>query len=669
MKKIKILIVFVMVCFLHIINGELFQRHFKYLPSASIHFSFTALPQKEEDEIIRDFCKYAEKNKVEFYLELPTVSEITTYNMNLYCSSPDAVKTYFFNAYGIKEKTYRSIFSGKTALNFIDVNEVPNLYSCDSFYVLGTQDNIKQFRDDLSSNYSISNYQDGFENKGNYKVSITVLCIIGIILFLLTLYELSVNKKQTVISISLGESAETIILKNIITDSLCLFAMYLVSKHILSLFTYTFYNAAINSKIFLAVVLINALLYLKIKWYSFRKAFARNTSDKELLTASYIIKFISTTIIIVVLLPNCIFIRKAISYNSQESFFSQLNDYHYITFGINQNIQTNDLETDLNNSSLMNNTYDHLYRDHFIDGDVKIIMNITSDGIHVPMIYYNKNNCEYLCNSIQELMEKNLESKVYICIPQESELAQLDTNEIINLIKEKALVSLEKLYDYNCEVVVYNRKVNVISIASYLPEGSEILKNPIIILNNIDESKAIISDAPSGSFWAYFRNVMMYKMNESEFTEYMASRGFSPNEYRSTITNVYQDFSDHKALINRELLIVSVITIMLIILQAGIIIVILKLEYQIKSSEYCIKKILGYSSFEINRYIYAHTLINYAAINISLFFIFKNIIMSNLNLYIILQLALFIFEVTVTAIYSSKMNEVNINKILKGGKL
>lgn len=486
---------------------------------------------------------------------------------------------------------------------------------------------------------------------------------------MLTLYELSANKKQTVISISLGERAEAIILKNIIADSVCLLMIYWASMHILSLFTYTCYNTAMNTKIFIVVVLINALLYLKIKRYSFRKAFARNTSDKELLTASYLIKFLSTTIMIIILLPNCLFIRKAISYNSQEPFFAQLKDYHYITFGINQNIQTDDFEADLKNLSLTNETYDHLYKDHFADSDVRIIMNITSDNDNVPIIYCNKHNYEYLCNCIQELKEKNPEDKIYICIPQKSELAQFDTNEIVKVIKKKALVSLEKLYDYECEVIIYKPKVNVISNDSYLPEGSEILKNPIIIFNHIDESKAIISCAPKGSFWAYFRKVMMYKMSKSEFTEYMASRGFSPNEYRCTITNVYEDFSNHKALINRELLIVSVITFMLIILQAGIIIAILKLEYQIKSSEYCIKRILGYSLFEINRYIYAHTLINYAAINISLFIIFRHTIMSNLKMYIFLQLVIFVFEIIMTAIYSSKMNEVNVNKILKGGKL
>lgn len=130
MKKVKLMILLVMVCFFHIINGELFQRYFKYLPYANVNFSFTALPQKDENEVIRDFCKYAEKNKVVFYLEMPTVYDTATYNMDLFCSSPDEVKIFFGDAYGIEERTYRSIFSGKTELHFLNVNKVSDLYSC-----------------------------------------------------------------------------------------------------------------------------------------------------------------------------------------------------------------------------------------------------------------------------------------------------------------------------------------------------------------------------------------------------------------------------------------------------------------------------------------------------------------------------------------------------------
>lgn len=669
MKKIKFLVMLIMICLMHIINGEVFQRYIKYIPSTSTNFSFTVIPQNDEKEVIDDLCGYANKHNILLYMEIPSSPDVTSYNIDLYCNNSENVKVYFQNKYKLDETTYKSIFSGKTSIYYHDAKNIPNLYSCSCIYVVGTNYDIQRFATDVLSKYAISNIQDGIENIDKSNILIAILCMIGVVLFLLTLYELSMNKKGTVISISLGESAGTIILKNIIVDLAVLLSIYTVSIFILSFFTYTYLNITRNTILFLLIIFVNSFLYIRVKWYNFKKAFAKNTSENELLTASYLIKFITTSIIIVVLLPNCIFIKKAVSYNKQEYFFAQFKNYNYITFGLNHNIQTDDFENELQIMSSMNATYDNLYKKLTSNDNVSIIMNITPDKDNIPILYYNRHNFKYLCSCIQEIEKTAIKEKIYICIPQNSDLLQYDDSTIINTITNKSLVSLENLYNYECEVIRYKKSINVISIDSYLPEGSEIIKNPIIIFNNINESKVLTLAKPNGSFLSQFRNIMMYRMNNNEFESYMLDSGFSAKDYRYTITNVYQNFTDQKSLINRELWIVSIVSIMLIMLQAGIIIIILKLEYQIKSSEYCIKCILGYSSFEINRYIYIHTIINYTLINTVLLSFFKQIILSNLMLYIVLQISIFIFELFVTASYSNKINNVNINKILKGGKL
>lgn len=668
-KKIKLTVIMILLFFLHIINGELFQRDIKYYPSSASNFQFTSLPTNSDDDVISDLYKCAKENNVLIYVELPRASNIASYELNIYSSSVDSIRNYFKIHFNIYDRTYKSIFSGNTNVKYYDIKSVPNLYSSPCIYILGDEQNKASFIKSFSLKYNISNINEEFNNLNNRKTTMMILFVIGLVLLLMTLYELSMKRKENVISLSLGESATAIILRNIAVDTCILLAAYFITQVILSPYTQSYHYFSLSVKYYLCILCVNALIYLKIIFYSFRKAFARNTSDVELLTVSYIVKFISTTIVVLIMFPYCIFISKAISYNKQESFFSELKDYKYITFGLNQNIQTSDFEQELNYFSVMNQLYDGLYIKHFKNSSPKIIMNITSENSSAQAIYYNKYNSEYLIRIVKELSKIDLSDKIYICVPYGSDLLLSNRRDIIESIKNEYLVCLDELYNYDCEVVEYKPQNGFISIQPYLREGSKIIKEPIVIFNNIDESIANINGTFKASFLGQFRNVIMYRMDENDFVAYMTEQGIDKNDYRFVVTSVYDTFLEQKALINRELLIVSVISIMLILLQTGIIIFIVKLEYRVKSSEYCIKKLLGYCSFEINHFIYCHTIINYLLVNLMLFIFAKSKIMPNIAIYISIQLISFIIELIVISAFGKKMNKVNMNKILKGGKL
>ena len=669
MKKIKLIIILIMLCAFHIINGELFQRELKYYPSSASSFQFTLLPNKSDAAVLHDLYLFAEDNNVFIYAEFPNHSDHTTYELNIYCSSVEDVKRYFMERFDLREKTYQSIFSGKTTVIYHNLNDISDIYSCPSFHIIGQEEDINTFMKSVATNYRISDLKQGFDNFGDRRISIITLCIIGAVLLLLTLYELSLTRKEAVIAISLGEDANAIIMKNIAIDSICLLFAYVSTQALLSQCTQCHYNDTISIKLFCGIVCLNALLYLKIKFYSFRKAFARNTSDAELLTASYLVKFLSTTVTILILLPNCICIQKAISYNKQETFFSELRDYNYISFSINQNTQTSDLDQEMMYFSTTNQLYDRLYTEHFHDSKPIIIKDITPENSSVPILYCNRYNAAYLLQAIDELNEISLSDKVYICVPSGPEMPNFGKGDLLERIKHQCLVSLDALYDYECQIVAYHSNKDFVSISADSQTESETVKKPIIIFNNVDESSAMISSDPRASFWGTFRNVIMYNMNEEQFVSYMKEQGFDEHDYRFGIINVYRNYSEQRALVNRELLIVTVVSIMLIIMQIGIIILIIKLEYQVKSSEYCIKKLLGYNLLEVNRYIICHTIINYLLINIILCIFLKPVLLANLFAYIVIQFMSFMIEGIAISLYIKKMNAVNMNKILKGGKL
>lgn len=435
-KKIKLTVIMILLFFLHIINGELFQRDIKYYPSSASNFQFTSLLTNSDDDVISDLCKCAKENNVLIYVELPRASNITLYELNIYSSSVDSIRNYFKINFNIYDRTYKSIFSGNTNVKYYDIQSVPNLYSSSCIYILGDEQNKASFIKSFSLKYNISNINEEFNNLNNRKTTMMILFVIGLVLLLMTLYELSMKRKENVISLSLGESATAIILRNIAVDTCILLAAYFITQVILSPYTQSYHYFSLSVKYYLCILCVNALIYLKIIFYSFRKAFARNTSDVELLTVSYIVKFISTTIVVLIMFPYCIFISKAISYNKQESFFSELKDYKYITFGLNQNIQTSDFEQELNYFSVMNQLYDGLYIKHFKNSSPKIIMNITSENSSAQAIYYNKYNSEYLIRIVKELSKIDLSDKIYICVPYGSDLLLSNRRDIIESIKK-----------------------------------------------------------------------------------------------------------------------------------------------------------------------------------------------------------------------------------------
>ena len=119
----------------------------------------------------------------------------------------------------------------------------------------------------------------------------------------------------------------------------------------------------------------------------------------------------------------------------------------------------------------------------------------------------------------------------------------------------------------------------------------------------------------------------------------------------------------------RVVLLNSIISLFLMVLEMVIIVTIIKLEYMVNAKELSIKKILGYSVFHKNRTIF---LLNFCGAGISIITMIIVSLMfeiTKVSTVLLVGTALTVIEAGLIVLNILKLERTNIPKILKGGSL
>lgn len=658
MKKIKFIISFIVIMAALLIIGE---SHQLYLNNFHTTYSSTTLFLQENttaDEMMEDILDSAERNDVEVFTLISTVRSTFLKENNIY--GTEGVEQHIHNDLKVFDKNYKSFLLGTTQVNFYDFKEIPNIASVNDYHVIGSKENVHQFKMDLIDKYAGNHPQDGYPDKDSLLLVFFIWLLVIIVILFISIYDVILQKKENFIRISLGERIGTIIWKNIIVDTIAYGVIFLVLLLLLSQYTNVFFKLHISLTMFMALIIMNGALYFNLYFYDLKQVFSNVKSSRKLLTMNYWMKLITVFLTVLIISGNIAAIMEGYKFYKQRPFFEAHADYYYTNLAYKPTI-----DSDSNGNSLlekdavMNETF---YRRFFEKFDATTLVNIDHFTHQGNTIFADRNAFDYLTTQIKELRDTNLTKDIYYIVPK----SRSNDQDMITDLNNWVQTYEGEDYEFEYEVIYYENDIEVISIDEFYLNGSDLIQNPIIIYNHTDASTATYP-INEKAFKSTYQHDIMYRITEPEFNAFIEEFGLT-NQFIS-ITNVWEKYEYQWNIIKRILYMNVILSVLVLMLELIIIHSIIRLEYEVHAIELSVKKILGYNNWEKNRKILLMTIIS-TVISIVAAIVVGAVTKVEEVYYIAAGGAVILFlEAFVIFFQIRKIEQSSIQKILKGGSL
>lgn len=657
MKKIKYSVSLFLLIFCLLISGELYQNHLESFTNGLYYFN-AASDSKSQFSDIQYICK--ENNCEVFCIKRKTKSMLET-SITIFADKKTVER--IKNECSIASGEYNSLFSGSTTVYFKDFLSAPATDT--TFYFFGNEDNIKLVR-----NIFCQTYGGGAVHKTNIDDAQWLLCVLWIIFatlfLLLTWFDIQFQKKENFILISLGKSAWAIIFKNILKDTSYLCILYPILCFLLNKETYVMYRQRESLLILISIIVINSILYFSMHKYDLKKALSSSNFSNVVLSNCYLIKAISLIITVIVLSTNVLVILENGNILMQYKKISEYEGYQFVDiyFDSTSDSDYKELENGQENAgAIAKKIFYDLYRENAVAFSV---VGMTSNDCKYLLVDKNSKN---LISHISELEKIDWKKDYYILVPdnyktkdnasEALEVFEIFFEEIANICTYDTLS-----YKGNHNIVYFkNESDNVIS-------GFETTSNPVIILCNFYDTtiNAALKNGRFSSDDSLISN-MMFKFTDEDINLWREQFDFKGNSLNITATPVTDKANYVKSAVERIVLLNTVISLFMILLEFMIMTTTVKLEYTVNAMTVSLKKILGYSILKRNQGVFG---LNFFSVFIATFTSVMISIMSLLeiwNLSLVIGLAVLIVESITITHYVIKLDKIHVPKILKGGCL
>ena len=636
------------------------ESHQLYLNNFNAVFSNTTMYLQENttaDEMFQDILDSAERNDVEVFALTSSVNSTLLKEINIYGSK--GVEKYINDYLKIFEKEYKSLLLGTTQVHFFDFKDIPNIANVNDYNVIGSKDNVKQFKIDLIDKYAGNHPNEGYPDNESSKNTFFIWLLIDTVILFLSFYDVILQKKENFIRVSLGERISKIIWKNIVLDTVVFGVVFLISLLLMSHNSNVFFQFSISLAMFFVLLVINAAFYFNLYFYDLKEVFSNVKVPKKLLALNYGMKLITVILTVFIISSNIAAIFEGYTFHKQRAFFEEHSGYFYTNLGYKPTMNSD--STDDSNVEKDSVMYETFYRRFFERFDATTLVNITQSQ-EDDTILANKNAFDYLLGQIEELKGADLKKDIYFILPKDLS----KDKDLIDRLNHRVKVYEGDFYQYDFGVIYYEDNVEIITIDEFFLNGSDLIKNPIIIYNN---TVANIANYPINEkdFKSTYHHDIMYKISQNEFDSFIEEYGLT-DQFRS-ITNVLEKYEYQWDIVKRVLYMNVILSVLVLILELIIIHSIIRLEYEVNAIELSIKKILGYSIMEKNKKILLMTITSTV---ISIVVAVAIGIITNVEeVYYVAVGGLFILilEASVILAYIRKIEESNIQKILKGGSL
>lgn len=634
-----------------IFSGEFFQYYLNTYTSQFSYIDITENEMNSQAEIQNEIYHLAEKYNIEVLQTERKNGSGRAISLTVY--STDEAFEKLKTEYSVSPNIYKALFLGTTKVDFADFKDKKLLGETERYYFIGEQRQIQSIRENIKNDYACSFIKNETEHAYPYLV-LLIWAVVGVLFLILTWLDIHFQKKENFVLISLGKPIRQIILKNVFIDFLTFSLIFSVLFALLGRFVYLGYEIKNIVLLCAAVLFLNALLYLTLFKMNYKEVLYGANLNERIISDGYVLKSISMILTVVVLSCNAMLIsanfkelkRIKTLRNVENYSFLELNPVSLLNLG-------KDYEE--TRYGLINSIYGELQN----RGCAYSFCGLSGENDYCII----NSDSKFLLNGFDLKTEPDGNSDFYILVPEEIEFSQNADESVYDCIEmyfgsEKAL-SCEKItYSGNGELLTYDS-------TDELTLGVQSFKNPIIIYINNPSLKL---NCDSSTLSALFSK-MLFNISNSEIDTVCEKYQINEKGLYLQGAKLKEKVSDYQAVLNRALLLNTVISAFLLLLELFIISVIIKLEYKVSTTELAVKKVLGYSVFQKNKQIF---LLNTYAALIAVVSCTVFCLMYKLAVWytvIAVGTSVLCLEYVIIVVLITRFEKQNVAKILKGGCL
>lgn len=642
MKKVKYIFSAILIFILLSFIGELYVWNLM-----EFNFNYNGVEVYLSDDINRsdfidDIIRLANENDVEIFLTERTVENIFSETVRIF--GTHNIESKLQESSQIVYGTHSSIILGHISVYFYSLEYLEAIPTLGIYNLVGNDDNQRVFLQNLSNIYgNITFFESHSLNEIAWTFSITWLVVI-ILLLLMTLFDVALMKKEVMIRLVSGERLRDFVTRRIVQDLIFYVLMFISLFLMLSPFSHISYLRHITTSMFILFLLLNSLLYLNVFSVDFRKDVSTKKSAKTILSISYVYKVGVLIFVLLSVAGNSHFIWNALNYHRQNDFFIHHQNYHFPQiFSEHENIDVSiELKLDF-------------HKEFSAQGRVLSLIDLKSES-DFELLYANRGAISILKEQIEDFDGDNLEEIVYFLIPKAYKENSLILREINNIWS----FYFRNEFDY--KVYYYSDYSQLIGISATNEINSRLLRNPIIILNNMSYEQYRYFNHGI----IFFTNSSMVKINQEELERFLEE-----NAHKQAVgymTNAYENYIHHLEMAQRNMIFGIVSIGSLLMINSFVTASMMKYEYDINAKELTLKKILGYKLVERYRKIFMIT-IGSGFVGLIIAFTLAILLGTSVFATLLVAILILLIETFFIFIHVRKVEKSNIQKIIKGGSL
>ncbi|KSU49938.1 hypothetical protein AS033_00805 [Exiguobacterium indicum] len=651
MKRLKLMILTVMVFTSLFIIGESRMLTLEGFAEPFMSTTIYPNPKISEQQMLVDIERAAMKHQVDVFTYEETPNRTLSSTKAIYGTA--GVEAAFASR-SIKQRIYQSVFLGDITFQFKPLSEHPAIAYTPNFYGIGSAAAIKAFKMELIDTYAGNHPQPGYNESAELYRILGVFALVAIITVLLTFYELAVGRKELLVRLSMGESLARWMTRSILMDSGILSLAFIVSFVTLRLFTPIDPYLMLFSGLMVGVIVINGLVYLRLRRLTIKEAFSNGQRSNRLLAFTYGMKFATAFLTILMLSSSITVIAEAVTIYKQRPFFEAKKNYSYTYIGhkVTSPRYSDEKSSDIS-ERIQTELYTRFYEDFKVTLSTPINSFATADQPTVLMNWTAFDEvAEQFANSSSVLEhELTFFAPEGIAIPAKS---TIDSG-----LRELGLAAY--LAD-SYPVVRYQEDFETVAIDQNLTSGSTLINNPLLIV--VNEAKQ--SKAPKQLSNVLLADVM-YDLDQEAFQDYVAEKQMT-NELVLQ-TNAWEKYLGIWAAAKRLMNMNLIFAVLILSLELLVIWTVLRLEYQVNAIELSVQKVMGYSIWQKNRRLIVSTmgitLVSTLAVALTAYileFSSPGLLLAGGGLLLLAEGILLIWLIR-------KIERANVQRILKGGNL
>ena len=658
MRKVQITLVALLMFVGIMISGEFYVDYlYSFEDMWSVDFKENGYGAKN---MLDDLYGLAEENCIKICAISTEVNSTYDSEKQIYCDNE--FKQYLEKEYYVTEGKHRGLLSGTVTVKYNDFNTVPEEKINASvgklkFYVEGNRGDIDNFIQKVPAKYEgkLSENRMASGVLQAEKSLIVIWGIIGFMIMILSYYVLQIEKKESIIRITLGESTRFIFLQKALMEIVIVCGFFELIKILMSNFQYTDLAIDIVRRIVYATALVCALIQITVLFFDVSIVMSNAKISKEVVCMNYILKFLTTAITIILIVSEISEIGSYLEYYKQKEFFEFFEGYNYVQ------IKTEDVV-----NADPSEYAEKMYRDNVDKKDIVYFVDDVQGVDNVNIISANKNAKAYIENVIPELKGYKFEEGVYVIYNENTKLS----DKIMLEVKDMGSMqySGDKKPDY--KFVTYKNDVSFPFICLGEEYNSKAAQNPMIAFVNMTQTGEY--NIGDGNIYQIFFEYAMWNASDEEISQALKKIDSEKLVSANTV-DVYQTYMDKLMILKRVAFIKIALIAALLIIVLVISRMLIQITYAADATEIAIKKTLGYRIFERYKKLYISSMcINVVAIICGYLYVhskyYESMEVSDITICLI-GVAVMIADLLIISAFILKNEKVSVQKTLKGGCL